>query len=295
MQVNETIERSHWKCPTCGNDGTSPYCGECGERRLTAADGSVKHYVDAAAESVFSWDGRIVATLASFLRRPGELTNAYLEGRRKPFLNPLQLFLLINVLFFVQQGVTGWNTYSTPFRVHVSQSPYAGIAKALARVRFDQLGIAYEGRDAEAFVQRFNATVNLSAKSLVVLLVPLVTLVLAAVRLGRPRQPVMHVTAGMHLTAYFVALQTVVLPCLTGLSYLQVVAGTPMRQGAMDELSLVSMLVGMFVLIIPMLKRVYGATRLSAALQAAVISALLVWCVQGYRLILFVLTLFTTT
>lgn len=293
--MEHETDLSKWHCPTCGSDAVTPYCGNCGERRLAAGDLSLAHYVEAAAESVFSWDGRVVRTLASFVRRPGELTMAYLEGRRKPFLNPLQLFLLINVLFFLQQGITGWNTYSTPLGVHLTQSLYIDEAKALVRFRFDQLGISYAGADAQAYGQRFNAAVRLSAKSLVVLLVPFVTLLLATVRLGRPSRAVVHVTAGFYVTAYLLALQTVVLPCLTGLEVASVALGTPLDRYTIDDLSGWLLNVGMLVILVPMLERVFDAPRRWALLQGALLAWGIGLCVQGYRFILFLLTLFTTS
>ncbi|MDX2183727.1 MAG: DUF3667 domain-containing protein [Gemmatimonadaceae bacterium] len=283
-----------WRCPSCGADAATPFCGTCGERRLVESDLTLKHYAEAAAESVFSWDGRIFATLASFVRRPGELTVAYLEGRRKPFLNPLQLFLLVNVLFFVQQGITNWNTYSTPFMGHMAQSPYAPLARFIARIRIDQLGLPYEGPELEAYARRFNDAVKLSAKSLLVLLVPFVTLLITAVRLGRPRQAVVHLTVGFHLTTYLLAVQTIMLPAFTLVQVVATARGAPVNEGLIDDISTWLQKLALFAVAIPLLRQAYGADRRSAIVQSALIAYLHLWCVQGYRLVLLVLTLFTT-
>jgi hypothetical protein len=284
-----------WTCPTCGANATTPFCGRCGEQRLGPADLSLRHYAAAAAESLFSWDGRILGTLASFIRRPGELAAAYLHGRRKPFLTPLQLFLLINVIFFVQQGITRWNTYSTPFQVHVEQSRYADFARAITRVRFDQLGLPFDTATLAAFATRFNAAVSLSAKSLVILIVPFVTLLVAAVRLARPRQAAVHLTVGFHLTAYLLALQTVVLPVLSGGQWLAAQAGRPLDWGVVDTVGTWALRLGFAVIAVPVFERVYGSARRWAVLQALVTAFFVFDCVQAYRIVLFVLTLFSTS
>lgn len=288
-----TVE-TPWRCPTCGTDATTAFCGACGEQRLAPGDLSLRHYASAAAESLLSWDGRILGTFASFLRRPGELTLAYVDGRRKPFLNPLQLFLLVNVLYFVQQGVTNWNTYSTPFAIHVMDTWYADAAKTLARIRMDQLGLPYEGPEFTAFVQRFNAAVKLSAKSLLILLVPFVTLLVTAVRLGRPRQAGVHLTAGLHVTAYLVACQTVVLPLATVVQRVAVARGTPLAEPIVDDVTtwVINGLVA--VASAGVFRRAFGSPTVWAWIQAVILAWFIFDAVKAYRLVLYVVTLFAT-
>lgn len=284
-----------WHCPTCGTVGTTPFCAQCGEQRLAPGDLSLRHFGGAIAESLFSWDGRILGTLASFVRRPGELTVAYLEGRRKPFLNPLQLFLLINVLFFFQQGFTDWTTYSTPWNVHVRDAAYADLAKSVARWRLDLLGIPHAGPEFQAYVQRFNAAVGLIAKSLVILMVPFVALLVALVQLGRPRQAAVHLTVGLHLTAYLLAIQTVFLPLCTMLQLTLHRWGRALDNGTLDFVLTWTINLLIAALCVPLYERVFGRARGWAIVQAAVTGVMIFDGVQLYRGVLFIVTLFTTS
>lgn len=284
-----------WTCPTCATPGTTPFCAQCGEERRSPGDLSLRHYLATAAESLFSWDGRILGTLTSFVRRPGELSVAYLEGRRKPFLNPLQLFLLINVLFFVQQGVTGWNTYSTPWHVHVRDSIYADAAQVVARWRLDQLGLPYTGDPLWAYVSRFNAAVQLSAKSLLVLLIPFVTVLVVAVRAGRPRQAAAHLTVGLHLTAYLLALQTLVLPVVTLIQWVAYSRGYTLDRGVVDFVATWTLNVAIGVISTVVIQRVFGTARRWAIVQGVGIGFFHVYAIQCYRILLFLITLFTTS
>jgi hypothetical protein len=46
------------------------------------------------------WDGKFPATLRSLLRRPGELTQEFLKGKRRRWLSPFRLYLTISITYF---------------------------------------------------------------------------------------------------------------------------------------------------------------------------------------------------
>lgn len=46
-------------------------------------------------------DNRVVSTLGTLLRRPVELTVAWTQGRRRNFAKPIQLFVVLNLVFFL--------------------------------------------------------------------------------------------------------------------------------------------------------------------------------------------------
>src|SRR6185436_12201561 len=96
-----------WSCPACGAAATHRYCAACGERRLAKADLSVLALLSQVAESIIDVDGRVFRTFWALVLRPGELTLAYAEGRRKPYIAPFQLFLIANVAFFFLQSALG--------------------------------------------------------------------------------------------------------------------------------------------------------------------------------------------
>ncbi len=81
-------------CLNCHTALLSPYCGQCGQsakvHRFTLA--GLLHDVPHA---VFHVERGILATLAGLLRRPGATINAYLDGQRTRFFNPLSLLVLL--------------------------------------------------------------------------------------------------------------------------------------------------------------------------------------------------------
>ena len=79
-----------WTCPSCGRTVTSPFCPGCGERPITPLDLSLKGIAAQLMKTVGGVDGRLMRSIRALLGRPGSLTQAYAEGRRKPLVGPFQ-------------------------------------------------------------------------------------------------------------------------------------------------------------------------------------------------------------
>jgi len=50
---------------------------------------------------VFQWDSRVLRSIVPFLLIPGNLTRAYMRGRRQQYVSPLRLYLVISIAFFL--------------------------------------------------------------------------------------------------------------------------------------------------------------------------------------------------
>jgi hypothetical protein len=88
------------RCTNCGADGCERYCPRCGQETHDLHR-SLFGIFDELLDAFAGWDGKIPATLALLVRRPGGLTREFLAGRRARYLRPLRLYLSMSVLFFV--------------------------------------------------------------------------------------------------------------------------------------------------------------------------------------------------
>ena len=95
-----------WTCPSCRIDVITPYCPACGERRLHPRELTIRGLSGQVFLAFTKIDGRLLNTFRCLVSRPGALTVAYLEGRRKPYLGPVGLFLVANVAFFAMESLT---------------------------------------------------------------------------------------------------------------------------------------------------------------------------------------------
>ena len=87
-------------CANCGEPLTGTYCATCGQRDQPLRMPVHRFLVQSATE-FFGIDGRVWVTLRELLFRPGALTVAYVQGRRRRYLRPLRVYLSCTVLFFV--------------------------------------------------------------------------------------------------------------------------------------------------------------------------------------------------
>lgn len=91
-------------CLNCGTALVGDYCFNCGQRAhvhrtLTAFWHDLVH-------GVFHFEGKIWRTLPLLAWRPGELTRAYIEGKRARFVSPIALFLFCVFITFAVIGLT---------------------------------------------------------------------------------------------------------------------------------------------------------------------------------------------
>ena len=113
------------RCPTCHASIQARFCAVCGETRPRHRPQTVIGFLWGAVGRLLDADNRLFRSLYRLLVRPGALTVAFLRGRRQPFLGPLQLFVTINVAYFLfATGGVGLNTFHTPLYLHVGASNF---------------------------------------------------------------------------------------------------------------------------------------------------------------------------
>lgn len=75
------------------------YCPNCGQETSLALP-TVRAMLREAAGRYVALDGRMWRTLAALLFRPGFLTREYLAGRRRRYIRPARLFLVLSLTLF---------------------------------------------------------------------------------------------------------------------------------------------------------------------------------------------------
>ena len=87
------------RCRNCGADAPWNFCPNCGQETQVALPSAFTFLRDAAGRYV-RFDGRMWRTLFALFFRPGFLTREYLAGRRRRYVRPAQLFVVLSILFF---------------------------------------------------------------------------------------------------------------------------------------------------------------------------------------------------
>src|SRR5262245_39881035 len=155
------------QCVSCGSELVGNYCSKCGEKRPSRHDYSVLHFFENAFETFTHFDFKSLRAFKILLFKPGELTRSYLDGRRKPYVGPIQLFIIVNIAF----AVFGWNSFRTPLRVQLHDPPFVALKQAkVAEAK------AYRTITDEAFEKEFDSSAGLQAKTWIFTMIPMLAL-----------------------------------------------------------------------------------------------------------------------
>ncbi|WP_374580109.1 DUF3667 domain-containing protein [Pseudoduganella sp.] len=92
-------------CRNCGATTSGNFCANCGqETRLHAP--SFGEFMHEFIGHYVALEGRLWGTIKRLLFRPGLLTNEYLAGRRRRYVEPLRLYLSLSIIFFAVLKLT---------------------------------------------------------------------------------------------------------------------------------------------------------------------------------------------
>ena len=269
-------------CPSCAAAAADRFCAACGEKMPSARDYSVRGFLAHAIESAFDVDGRLLRSLRALLLRPGLLTQEYMRGAWRPYLPPLQLFLLANFAFFMLHLVAPVHVFTTRLGTYVGPFEFSGLARSIVE-RHAAIG----SPEFEVLRRRFDEASPRFARSLIIIMVPMTALLFAALQVRKRRFVVEHLVFSTHFFS-FVMLYTMVLSLLTfPVSELP----GPLVEEVFGTSAI--LLLGLYMFL--GFRRNYGDGRYAAAARALVAVFGLYWVIVLYRLALFLIVMATVT
>ena len=155
-------------CPSCGAERLHRFCPQCGEQRLGPEDASLWRYLGDAWENLAQFDSKFLRSLRGLVN-PGRITQDYLAGRRVKLLKPLQLFLLINVVYFF--ALERSDIFFNHWRYAKDRSSLGMSLRELGESKMQRLGVT-----EESFRKQHDQLAQQWSKALIVALIPLVAL-----------------------------------------------------------------------------------------------------------------------
>lgn len=272
-------------CLTCGTAHTGKFCPACGEQRLSSHDYALGHFVEHALETFTHFDAKSLLSLKVLVLQPGKLTRDFLDGRRKPYVGPVQLFLIVSVVFALLIGFSGFSPFNTPLLVQERIGPFAAAKRQLIA---DE--ILKRGLTRPEFEHAFDARTSLQAKTLIFAMIPVMALVAAAVY-GFRRYFFECLVFSTHFYTFVLLL---LLADTYGFGLLAGVAvrtGTPFNSGTFELASSVCALLVIALYLRAALRHTFGDGRAAATIRALALTAAFFPILQSYRLLLFFVTL----
>ena len=220
------------------------------------------------------------------LRYPGELSLAWIRGVRKPYVAPFQLFLIVNVIFFAVQWLTGETVFSSSLESHLHHQDWSELARKLVARKLQESQTSLED-----YATVFDGAVAIHAKSLIILMTIPFALLLPLVFFRERRPFVAHVVFSLHLYAFLLLLFCIAL-LIAKLSALLGFGG--LQTAAVDNLLSAFNLAACALYLYLAVGRVYGTTGGRRVFQTMVLTIAVAIIVLGYRFALFLITLFST-
>ena len=160
-------------CKSCGALQTSRYCPECGEERLSPELRSAGYLVKQLFTELTDLNGKFLTTLKTLILKPGLVDRDYADGRRKIYIKPVTLFLLINVFYLMFATLSD---FFINFSSQLNLQIYSDLVKPLL---LDY--VKDTGWTVNEFRERYNQLVKVLARSLIIIQVPFFALFIGVI------------------------------------------------------------------------------------------------------------------
>jgi hypothetical protein len=278
-------------CRNCASALTGPYCSACGQKDLDPHEYAVGHFLHHALHDVTHFDTKLFRSIVPLLAEPGRITADYLDGRRGPYMRPLQTFILLNLIFFLFAPRFGLFRYDLRMFENgralfgvIAPAPLLTAAKARTHLSDD------------AFRERFDSVLHAQRKALVIVMVVLFAIVVNAMFRDRKRYFVEHLIFALHFYSFWLIVIIAVPLALLGFILLAklgaaIVTGHGMgRTGIGEDALVLGLFVGCTAYLAQAVRRVYGSTRGRAWFQGAALSLTMLLLIAVYRDLLFFTT-----
>ncbi|MGZ4858865.1 MAG: DUF3667 domain-containing protein [Candidatus Angelobacter sp.] len=284
-----------WICMTCGQEAHGNFCAHCGEKRRDDHDFSLRHVLAEAAEAFFHVDSKIFLTLKTLTTLSGKLTAEFFLGRRKLYMSPLQTFFVCNLLFFILQPLTGLEILAPPLRVFESNDFIGKTATRLVDRRLTKEHLSRTNPEQfKEFTERFDRVAHLQAKSLILVLAPMLAVVLAILNFGRKRYFSEHMIFSLHAYAWWLLWLLANLVILALVVVLPLLAGRHINLKYFDYAATSLEFGGLGAYLFFADRRFYQDKMIPAVGKAVVLTFCAYQLFHVYRLMLFFTVLYST-
>jgi thiamine biosynthesis protein ThiS len=288
-EAEQISEGEDWTCPSCNAANPSDFCASCGEKKPSPHDLSMGHLLSHAGETLFHWDSKIFRTIRLLFNRPGLLTSEYVNGRRKPYVHPFQVFFIANLLYFLLFPILGWSGLKTPLVIYQTDMSYRVWASRMAAHRAEVKGVSMG-----EFTQRFDHAADVESRSLVLLMVPLFALAAGVLGWSKRRFFAEHVVFALHFYAFWII---TILIVLYGGAFAVLLAWKSLGHAVsfryLDaRLFEVSEIIVATYLALA-LRRFYGDSKPTAIIKAVLLAGSTFYVLQAFRFVLFLTALYS--
>jgi hypothetical protein len=198
--IEQNAQHNH-TCKSCGNVFAGRYCNLCGEKVIEAKDRQLKSFVGSVVIATTIVDNKFLKSLWLTISNPGFLSREYVDGKRVNYMRPLQMFFILNLIYFLFPILQMFNSslYS-----QLNVLPHARIARQVVAEK-----IATDGLSETGFQLMYDEKTTSLAKMLIVVFVLIAALPLSIIFARRNRYFTDHLALSVELTSFNIAINAI--------------------------------------------------------------------------------------
>ena len=199
MSKQHGLQAATGTCPTCGKTFMGKFCYACGEKQSTEKDLSLKKFAEQTVDVFTHFDGKFFLSIKYLLLYPGKLTTEFLAGRRVKLMKPLQLYIIINIIyFFLLKQVDLFLQYLKYMTIGTDRI-------AVLTRHFVSIGAARKGISTTAYIEGFDKSLPDTAKAFIILLIPMLAIGLWLINITKQKKIVPHIVFATHFFSFILA------------------------------------------------------------------------------------------
>lgn len=253
-------------CPSCGKKFEGPFCYACGEKQPSSNDYTLKKFFQHAVDMFTHFDGKFFRSIKYLLFFPGKLTEENLLGRKVMLMKPVQLFVVISLIYFIFMKEYDF-LYS--FLEHQKNSEMYESATRIAAER----NITFE-----QYQDDYNQTTRTIGKTLTFVMIPFLALGIWLFYFRKIKLFVPHLIFATHFFSFFLVFTLIYFETV-----LRWFSPSALSEGA----KLLGLGSGLFVIMIYLfisVKRVYKQSTMISLGKTLMLTIWLIGVLAGYRL-----------
>lgn len=265
---------------------TGLYCNLCGEKVIEPKDRSFKNFIANSLTALTLADNRFLKTLWLTVKNPGFLSKEYANGRRVNYLRPLQVFFVLNLVYFLFPTLQLFNSRLQTQMYYLFHSP---IVRALVNQRLTDEHLSLQG-----FELIYNQQTTMLAKLLIVIFVWIASVPLALIFRKKNRYFTDHVALSIELACFNIFVNAISLSgILFVLSKIFRWSGTTFGDYLNDDTLTVIFIATNLYFIYRAARTFYGQTGKMLILKSILGIVGLFLALEVYKLLLFFVTFYS--
>ncbi len=282
----ESVNPISHECRSCGGTFFGTFCNQCGEKIPEPGEKSIRSFLAGLMNAITSLDGKFLRTLKIMLKKPGEVSYHYMNGKRVPFYKPMSMFFIANLIYFL---FPLYNSLNSSLYVQMNMLPHSKFATELVQQR-----IAVDKIDFDTFQIQYNQQSTSMAKMVLVLLVIYFSIPLTLVNYTRRMFYSDHLLVSLEACSIIILVNFVVLMWVFQfVIYLIGLWGNNIQHLLNDKYTMWISMSVLFYLFFQLERRAYAQPIRRALAKAGLLIFGFFAVLQMYRASLFFVTLWT--